>query len=71
MKTPLFLPTPTPESVEEFRTLYQERFGHRLSVEQARELASSYLLIYHLGTSSVNQIVDKGASRSKMKEKNP
>ena len=55
MKTPLFLPTPTPEGVETFRTLYQTRFGRILSLEQARELASSYLLIYSLGTSAVDK----------------
>ena len=55
MKTPLFLPTPTPEGVETFRALYQVRLGRSLSVEQARELASSYLLIYYLGTSAVDK----------------
>ena len=59
MKTPLFLPTPAPESVEAFRALYQTRFGRDLTEEEARELASHYLLIYHLGTSVDSSAVDK------------
>ena len=59
MKMPLFLPTPAPKSIETFRTLYQTRFGRSLSAQDAREMASRYLLIYYLGTSVDGKAVDK------------
>lgn len=59
-----YLPSPSPQAVEAFRALYFERFGRCLTQEQASDLAARYLLIYSLGTTTV----DKASSLSTMKE---
>ena len=56
MSNPLFLPTPSQEGVKTFQKLVQARFGQNLGDEQARDLASRYLLIYSIGTTPVDKI---------------
>ena len=44
------LPTPTPEQVNEFATIYKEEFGVTLSHSEAWETATITLQLFYLGT---------------------
>ena len=44
------LPTPTPEQVREFSTIYQEEFGVALSPDEAWDAATTTLQLFYLGT---------------------
>lgn len=44
------LPTPTPEQVREFATIYEEEFGVTLSHSEAWETATTTLQLFYLGT---------------------
>ena len=44
------LPTPTPEEVREFATIYQREFGVALDEEQAWDAATRTLRLFCLGT---------------------
>lgn len=44
------LPTPTPDEVREFATIYEEEFGVVLSQNEAWEAATITLQLFYLGT---------------------
>ena len=44
------LPTPTPEQVREFSTIYYEEFGVALSPDEAWDAATTTLQLFYLGT---------------------
>lgn len=50
IQKPMNLPTPTPDQVREFATIYAEEFGVILSQSQAWETATTTLQLFYLGT---------------------
>jgi len=44
------LPTPTPDQVREFTSIYQEEFGVTLTPDEAWKAATTTLQLFYLGT---------------------
>ena len=53
------IPTPTPEGVQQFKTLYLKRFGVELDEEQALDLATRYLHIFSFGVTRPLDITER------------
>lgn len=58
---PMNLPTPTPDQVREFTSIYQEEFGVTLSQDQAWEAATTTLQLFYLGTYGLKTKAPVGA----------
>ncbi len=48
------LPTPTPDVVREFTTIYQEEFGLSLTLSEAWKAATITLQLFYLGRTESN-----------------
>ena len=61
-------PTPSPESVVAFKTLFSKRFGVDLGEEEAGKLATRYLHIFYFGVTPPHcQNSDAGTNLSALK----
>ena len=71
MPTDSFLPVPSAEGIAAFQKLYAARFGHFLTDDEARDLASRYLLLYHLGTTKIETQVDNSSPMATIRAQEP
>jgi hypothetical protein len=57
------LPTPSPEKVREFATIYYQQFGVVLSESEALEAATLTLQLFYLGTYGLKTKVQSPPAR--------